>query len=147
MELTALSTRGLEMPGQGRLSVAGPTGSHGMSYRTPLSDSEHQCLLTWRGMQYHSHFTNEVTEAQLLVQDHLENMQHQNLHPTWGPQLWVHSIMHGGLWLLAWPLMRLCLHLHCHQWYFSVVWAAVLFHYLHYWLLQRGVTLPASGEF
>lgn len=39
-----------------------------------------------------------------------------------------------------------CLHLRWQQWCFSVVRAAALFHYRHYCLLQRGVTLSAPGE-
>ena len=41
--------------------------------------------------------TDEETDIQHPVQEHLERAEHQNPHPAWGLRRWVCSVTHGCL--------------------------------------------------
>lgn len=130
------------------LSGAGPTWSHGTSYRAPLSDSAPKCLFTRQGLHYHSHFTNEVNRGPTSCPTPPREHSSTRICTPLGEGATLGSFHYARLPLgICWHDHELgCLHLRWQQWCFSVVQAAALFHYRHYCLLQRGVTLSAPGE-
>ena len=127
-----------------RLRKPFPQQAPSMAPAVTLSFSLSLC--PWEGARRNSHLTDEETDIQHPVHEHLERAEHQNPHPAWGLRRWVCSVTHGCLSPLVWPLIGSRSHPHCQRWFSSVLWAAPFFYYSHYRLSRRGVTLPASGE-